>query len=330
MLEGLEISEVMLSILAFENDTKRFDAEYFKKEYLIEDKPRTKYKNEYLGNISFITDGQHGYHEVDESSKIRHLTAKNFKNWFANEDGAERLAQWVDDRNKRSSLENNDVILTTRGTVGFCALVKDNVLPANIDQDVARIVLDEDSKILPHYLLSYVNSRFGQDWTKRNQTGMVQQGLALNRVREFPIPILKTEFQNKVAEIIELSFKSFTQAKSAYTQSEALLLKSLGLENFSPSSKNTNIKSFKDSFATTGRLDAEYYQPKYEDYERLIKQNSKGFTRIIDEYDLVKETSKRNKDSYNYIEISDVNVGDGLLALIKLRLLICQTMPKMK
>ena len=62
---------------------------------------------------------------------------------FADKINADPLAKWVDDKNKRSSLDVNDIILSTRGTVGYCALVKENILPANIDQDVAKIVIKE-------------------------------------------------------------------------------------------------------------------------------------------------------------------------------------------
>ena len=80
-MEGLEISEVLLSRIPFENNVLRIDAEYFKKQYLKEDSLRSNFENVYLGEDYFITDGQHGYHEVDEDSEIRHLTARNFKNW---------------------------------------------------------------------------------------------------------------------------------------------------------------------------------------------------------------------------------------------------------
>ena len=96
-----------------------------------------------------------------------------------------------------------------------------------------------------------------------------------------------------------------------YASAETLLLETLDMETFSPRPEGINIKSFKDSFAVTGRLDAEYYQLKYEDFERTVFNHPAGFTKIAAEFDLVKDISKREKDSYNYIEISDVNVSDG-------------------
>jgi type I restriction enzyme M protein len=44
------------------------------------------------------------------------------------------------------------------------------------------------------------------------------------------------------------------------------------LADFSPSTEKVNIKSFKDSFVATGRLDAEYYQPKYDELEAKIAE----------------------------------------------------------
>ena len=273
-MEGLEVSVLRWSEVRFGNSVNRLDSEYFKKEFLREDNLIKNFKNDYLGNFAFITDGQHGYHEVDEKSEIRHLKAQNFKNWFAIDNNAERLAKWVDDKNKRSSLEVNDIVLTTRGTVGFCAIVKQEVLPANIDQDVVRIAINPDSKILPQYLLCYINSKFGQDWTKRNQTGMVQQGLSIWRIKEFPIPILSMDFQTKIQVLIENSKNKINLSQTTYAAAENLLLEAIGLKNFAPDTGSVNIKSFKNSFLSTGRLDAEYYQVKYEQIEKIITSGS--------------------------------------------------------
>jgi type I restriction enzyme M protein len=165
LLGGLEATEVRLKRL---NAEFRIDAEYYKKDYLKEDQQRGKYPNTPLGHLAFITDGQHGYHEVDEESPITLLTAKNAKNWFADKDGADRVAKWVDEKNQRSSLHARDIIVSTRGSLGYCALITNEVLPANIDQDVARVAI-ESKQILPEFLLTYLNCVVGQDWIGRKQ-----------------------------------------------------------------------------------------------------------------------------------------------------------------
>jgi len=311
LLEGLEISEINKSKVHCENDVFRLDSQYFKKDYINEDLNRTKFKNIQLGQIAFITDGQHGYHEVDENSPIRHLTAKNAKGWFANDNGADRIAKWVDDNNKRSSLEKNDLILSTRGTIGLCAIVGSDVLPANIDQDVARIKF-ERSEISPTVVLVYLNSKVGQDWIERNQTGMVQQGIALWRVREIPLPVFSKHFQVRVNFLVENAKQNKHKSNRAYSYAETLLLETLGLNSFEPTTEAVNIKSFKESFLSSGRLDAEYYQKKYEDYIDLICNYPNGYESIevaCKQKD-INYTPKDNTE-YKYIELANIGkTGD--------------------
>lgn len=269
LMDGLEAVEISLIEALKENIFFRVDSDFFKKQYLHEYNQRRKFKNVILGDISFITDGQHGYHEIDEISSISHITAKNTKNWFTDKIGADCLAQWVDEKNKRSSLQVGDILLANRGTVGCCSIVKSDILPANIDQDIARIALNINSPIIPEYLLSYLNSSIGYDWVIRNSSGMVQQGLPLNKVRLISIPLLSKEFQFKIKLLVDLSWETKRKSKKLYQQAEDLLLSELGLQDWQPTEETIAVKSFAESFLSSGRFDAEYYQPKF---DQLIEQ----------------------------------------------------------
>ncbi len=253
----------------------RIDAEYFMPKYLKEDSLLAKYGQINVGDCAFVTDGQHGYHEVDTNSPISHLTAKNALHWFANLDGADRIAKWVDDKNKRSSLVEGDLILSTRGTVGFCAFVTREVLPANIDQDVARIAIDKEL-IIPEYVLSYLNCKFGQDWLKRNTSGMVQQGLSLQKVRMLPIPVLDRAFQNHIKHTITSAYNIKNESNLKYHQAQTLLLSELGLLDWKPKHRLSFVKNYSDT-QQAGRFDAEYYQPKYDEIVAAIKNYAGGW-----------------------------------------------------
>lgn len=286
--------------------TFRLDAEYYKPLFLYEDKKLSKFTQKYLGDIAFITDGQHGYHEVDATSIIAHLTAKNAKNWFADKIGADPLAKWVDDKNKRSSLKKNDLILSTRGTVGFCALVKDNVLPANIDQDVARIFIKDRNYITPETLLAYINSEFGQDWIKRNVSGMVQQGISLEKLRLMPLPKFNRTYMTTISKIIDASFKYKSLSLDHYSLSQNLLLSELGLENWKPKHRLTFFKNYSDTF-NVKRIDAEYFQPKYDEIIKAIKKYLGGYGKLSKIVN-VKDNNycPSNNTNYKYIELADI------------------------
>nr|WP_236937662.1 restriction endonuclease subunit S [Flavobacterium coralii] len=60
-------------------------------------------------------------------------------------------------------------------------------------------------------------------------------------------------------------------ASSNYNKSELLFLKELGLIDYKQNNYAYNIKSLSSSFGSTGRLDAEYYQKKYENLIKALK-----------------------------------------------------------
>lgn len=296
-MNGLECSEVLKSAL---NSEFRIDSEYHKKRYLRDDLSIHKFSTISIGQIAIVSDGQHGYHEEDTSSPIHMLTAKNAKEWFANLVDAIRVAKWVDDNNKRSSLAVDDIILSTRGTVGKCALVKADVLPANLDQDVARISLI-DTRIIPGFALCYLNSIFGQDWMIRNQTGMVQQGLPLEKVRQMPIPQMAHHFQERISEVIEDAFVKKKESEYLYRNASEILSKMIEL-SFSQT-ESVLVKDLSQSFCLSGRLDAEYYQPKYEAIVKKLNTRETVLS-LCNLHD--KNYNPDAKQTYQYIELADV------------------------
>ncbi len=300
-------------------DDFRFDADYFHPKYLQEDALRSHVSNIYINDFCFVTDGQHGYHEVDYSSPIFHLTAKNAKDWFANTEGADRIAKWVDDKNKRSSLTKNDLILSTRGTVGLCALVTPEVLPANIDQDVARIKVNRTKSILPEYLLAYLNCSFGQDWLIRNISGMVQQGLSLDKVRKIPVPRLSEKFQLSIKRIIEKSYFQKNKGQISYAKAEEVLLSANNLLSWKPKHRSFFIKNFSDT-QSANRIDAEYYQPLYEEIVEKIKHYKYGFA-FMEEMVKIKDNIFMPKDDvvYKYIELSNISANGHINGCIEAR-----------
>ena len=164
--------------------------------------------------------------------------------------------------------------------------------------------------ILPEYLNVFLNCKYGVlDIKRRARQSINQTNVNPEEVKEMQIPILSMELQDRLRECLISASGKEKQSKNLYISSENLLISELGLENFNPSNEKISIKSLKESFLKTGRLDSEYYQVKYDEYLQKIKLNK--HTTISNEFDLIKEKMKSGLGSYNYIEIGDVNVSDG-------------------
>lgn len=308
-MDRLEAVELKLSEVFIENKSFRFDSEYFKTEYLELQKEIYKYPHKQLGEFAKITDGEHGS-VIFEKSGVKYLGAENIKKGFIDISNIKYVNKIVDERNKRASVEINDILISIKGTLGEVAIAEPWLLPANMSRDVAIIKNYTKNEFIDDYIVMFLMSKIGNTLSERLGSGGVQQMITLERLRTIIIPKPSIDFQNKVSEIYKKSRNNLSSSKILYKQSEQLLLKELDLLDFTPSKENIAIKSFSESFGNCGRLDSEHYLLKYDEIEKNINKNSNA-TFVKDEFLHIKTKFDKSKDGYNYIEIGNVNVSDG-------------------
>jgi restriction endonuclease S subunit len=315
-LKGLEISILTKSELEFDNKTKRIDSEYFQKFYLenIEDVKRngfTKLKE----NIEYLSGGATPLGAEYEKEGIPFLRVQNIMQNYFNLNDVVYINKKQDEEIKRTRLKERDVLLTITGvSFGKSVVVPRELSNANINQHSVKITLDEN--LNPYFLSTFLNCKFGKLQSDKNVVGVTRPALDYEVIKNFNIPKIKLSFQNRIEKIINKSVETTRNSQFLYSQAESILLKEIGLEKevtgLNPvKATNYNVKSFKDSFGITGRLDSEYYQKKYEDFEKLILENKNGYSFIKNEFEHITTNSRRDKLGYNYIEIGDVNVNDG-------------------
>lgn len=250
----------------------RIDAEYYQPIYIKERAALRALPHIRLGNVAYVTDGQHGYHVVDPDSDIKHITARCVVDNVVIADNADRLGIETHLKNMRSSLETGDVLLQTAGTIGNAGVVTEDVLPANIDQDVARICIHDKVALSPWYVSVFINSTLGQMQTTFEATGQVQKHLSLGAVRQLLIPLLPQ--QDVIADIAIRANERRFQSKALYAEAENLLLHELGLDTLDLSHELTYERDFKE-VAAADRFDAQFFQPKY---QKVVDALSKHWT----------------------------------------------------
>lgn len=181
-----------------------------------------------------------------------------------------------DKKLKRSRLKYRDVLLTITGvSYGKSATVNTQLVNANINQHSVKITLKDN--LNPYFLSTFLNSKYGKLQSDKNIVGVTRPALDYEVIRNFIIPASTNNFQDFIKRLVIKSDQSFQRSKKEYKNAETFFLETLGLEDFEPSQEPVNIKGFKDSFSNSGRLDAEYYQVKYDQLEETIKQNSTVF-----------------------------------------------------
>lgn len=274
MLEGLEVSVLNFSEVKNENKYLRIDDDYFSHAYLKIEKLLKRVKNQKLISVSkLITDfgafSQMNFVEYLDKG-IPFLRNQDIKENIIDFNQVVYVSNNVYEK-LSLKLDENDILIPRAGTLGNAAVILKEYLPLTANQNLAQIKPNTNI-INPFYLSTFLCSKYGNFQINRSSTGNVQQWLNLENINNITIAMLSNYFQNKIESIIKISHKARIQSQQTYTQAEKLLLEAVGLQNFAPSKEAVNIKSFKESFLQSGRLDAEYYQPKYEEIISKISQ----------------------------------------------------------
>ncbi len=272
MLEGLEITEINLKDLKNENLTFRIDSEFLKKEYLknIESLKKYKYGFFKLQNaIQHMTGGATPLGAEYSENGIPFLRVQNIMQNYFSLNEVVYITKSQNDEIKRSSLKYRDVLLTITGvSYGKSATVTKKIEGSNINQHSVKITLND--KLNPFFLSTFFNSSFGKLQSDKSIVGVTRPALDYEVIKNFTIPIFPITLQEKIELLIAKSEEIVIQSQNIYKEAETLLLETLSLKDFEPSTDGVNVKSYKESFLTSGRLDSEFYQKKYEDIESKI------------------------------------------------------------
>ncbi|MDR1709694.1 MAG: hypothetical protein LBS70_08250 [Candidatus Accumulibacter sp.] len=305
LLERLEISEVKRSQL---ERTSRLDAEFFQKRHVALESKFVTRVCQRITEVATISDGNHfsisdnfveegipyyrgqdaAGHFFIEQATPNNITVEAFK-WPALQ---------------RSHLQEGDVLLSIIGTVGEASLVKTS-------QDATcscKLAILRPMEISPEYLATYLSSGIGHNLSERWKRGAVQTGLLLKDMDQLPIPRFGSVFENRIVEIVDLSYESLEEGRRKMAQAETTLLCALNLENWKAPEPLSYVRGSGDVFAA-GRLDADYFAPSVQTL--LLKLGSDCLT-IGDVASARHEKFKLDEasETFDYIEIGNI-CGDG-------------------
>ncbi|HUV42368.1 MAG TPA: restriction endonuclease subunit S [Patescibacteria group bacterium] len=267
----------------------RLDAEYYQPEYLEKIK-KLQSSTVRLGDIAYITDGEHGSPIFDEKSGIKYFSAQHVRDGFIDDTNVNTISKIIDERNKRSQLKEGDVLLSTVGTIGFAGLVTKEFLPANIDRHVARIVLKEKT-LEPEFLVAFLNSRYGKFQSVRESTGNVQFNLFIDKIKDLKVPKSNNPY---IARLLKDALKELDNTENFYSQAENLLLEELGLKDFEVEDDLSFVVNLSE-VKSAHRADAEYFQPKY---EKLIEKIKNKNAKLLGELVSIKKGIEPGSEEY--------------------------------
>ncbi|HEY9800261.1 MAG TPA: N-6 DNA methylase [Leptolyngbyaceae cyanobacterium] len=307
LMDGLEAAEVKLSNLEFSG---RIDSEYYRPDFLrLEAKIFSKEHCLLSEKVSFLIGpfgSQFIVENYEQESPYRYIRGRNVKPFFIKNDDNVYIPERDYKRLIKYKLSKNDILISVVGTLGNSSIVTDEVLPAIFS--CKTTVIRHSDETLSKYLLAYLNSDYGKKLLLRKSRGAIQTGLNLDDLKTTVVFLANQQFQQFISELINISKIFIDESVIIYQQAEDLLLSKLNLKDCQLTENNIAEKRFSSSFLASGRLDAEYYQPKQQQIMSIMRSSG---LRIGDIASFAKRRFQPGKQGkFNYIEIGNLN-GEG-------------------
>ncbi len=266
MLEGLKVSEQLFSKVKSSKNF-RFDAEFFAHsassslEKILESGKFRQLKE--LTN--YISSGHTPYKHDITQGEVKFITVECIDDLVLNHDKLKRVTkEQFEKEYQKNHAQIGSVICTIKRRICKAYAFLEKVIePMAINQDVAIILPQQ--VVLPAYLATYLNCNIGQTFADKQKTGQMNPYISVDNLSTLPVFLPSLGFQRNVEGILKLAYKKLNESQTFYNRAEQILSQSLGLVDIDTGVKvNSNIKTFSTSFLESGRLDAEYYQQKYE------------------------------------------------------------------
>ena len=271
MLEGREIS--ILNNHELER-TLRLDSEFYSKENLELDKKLKTLNANKLTDYTVISDGNHmSISEYFTEKGIPYYRGGDIYNTFIEQSSNPLYiprSVFGMKTMERSHLKKGDILMSIVGAIiGNLSLVStDNDATCSCKLAIIR----PNNTFSSEYILSFLKSKMGQSQIQRFRRGSGQTGFILEDFDQLMIPIFSKQFQLKIKSLFERSILYRSKSKIMYSDIQKLLLENLKLNDWLPNKNQVNVKSLSESFLSSGRIDSEYYQVKYDELERIIKK----------------------------------------------------------
>lgn len=163
---------------------------------------------------------------------------------------------------KRYQLKHDDIAIVIVGaTIGKVAVFKSTASPCNFNENMARITI-KNGQLNPEYLLTYLQSRYGQAYISWLTGGAAQAKLSLERIRRIEVPLPPRPVQDRIAGVMQAAYAArremLEEAKRLFETMDAWALELLGisLDDFTPPRFYTT-----PAHKIQSRWDVIYYQP---------------------------------------------------------------------
>ncbi len=127
-------------------------------------------------------------------------------------------------------------------------------------------------------LFAFMKSRAGQLQLKKGCSGTILTAINKSEFKKVVLPLFIASklFRLSIVDTVRNSISCLSRSKQIYGEAQTFFLSNFCIANWRPGRKLTYVKSYADT-RHAERMDAEYFQPKYDDIINTIKEYPGGW-----------------------------------------------------
>jgi len=212
----------------------------------------------------------------------------------------------------RTILEEGDLVMSVRGTVGKAAVVPSEFAGSIINANLIRMQLKD--KVDPYYLHAYLTSRVGQTLIERQTTKAIQSTITVPYIKAIPVWLPnKDTMQCQIAQTLQDAYQErrkllqtvdeLQQTFDSYLKSKLAIKEENVIDEPRFRVKTSSLRR---------RHDVEFFQPKNYSLQALLK--SVGARRLNEVFTYSSETrdpTKNPLETFDYVGIASIDVHLG-------------------
>ena len=280
-MDGLEAIEINLSICKNIIDF-RIDASTYKKNYVKTDRILKSLNVCSIEDIMKSIQNFGAYSLCNDivfvDQGIPFLMTQNIRHNYIDWNDVRYVDEASHSMLHKSHCKKGQVLVTMAGEYLGRVAVYDQDFVCSSNQAIAKVTLKDG--ISPYYVAAFLNSRYGQNQINRFKTVTGQPNINMALIKSLMVPLPSVKFSNIIEDTIKEGLLLYENSKAIMKEAEQLLIETLRLQNFNFQTEQYSIKSLKNSFGNTGRLDAEFYQKKYDTIEKALRDYDKEAKRL--------------------------------------------------
>ena len=316
-MDGLEITEIKFSELVIDNEKYRIDSEFYLKKY-IQSYSLIKSRNnlqivdlystftDFHSNGSYETIAQH-YKLLDEKNYAYMVRTTDLEKENYN-DSVKYVTKETYDFLSKSKVYGGELLINKIGSPGRTYLMPKLDMPVSLGMNLFMLRIKESENTCEELIYLFFNSKIGKNIIERKINGTVPLTIDKEAVKSLYIPLFSKDFVLSIKTVLNKKNDCIKKAREIYETVENELK-----AKFSYREKKDvyTIKNY-SSILNGTRLDAEYYQPKYDElFNVLNKYNTRklgGKKGLVD----IKKSIEPGSESYQdegipFVRVSDVD-----------------------